>query len=78
MIYENAVELLEAFDLSDQFRLVGVAAYNLQTRREQDQLTLFESTDTIVRKQQEQLDEQIDKIREKFGTGSLKRGSDLD
>jgi len=78
VIYENALELLEAFDLSDQFRLVGVAAYNLQTRREQDQLSLFESTDTIVRRQQEQLDEQIDKIREKFGTSSLKRGSDLD
>ena len=78
ILYKSALELLESFDLSDQFRLVGLAAFNLQPRRQEDQLSLFESSHAVARKQQEQLDEQIDRIREKFGTSSLKRGSDLD
>jgi DNA polymerase IV len=66
--------LFAQFPLKQKIRLIGVAAGDL--RREEDdprQLQLFEARSDV----QEKISHTVDEIKEKFGPGALRRGSQL-
>ena len=65
--------LFEKFPLEESIRLIGVGASNLfRAEKEKDQLSLFETTP-----QGDRLAEALDEIHDRYGDGSLRRGSDL-
>lgn len=74
VLYEEACQLLGHFDLRLRFRLVGVAAYDLQPENAPVQGLLFGETE---RKKNDKLDRALDSLRERFGKGAVQRGSDV-
>lgn len=56
-------------------RLLGVAATNITKGDEGRQMSLFDTTDYA---KLEKLDQAFDSIRSKYGTGAIKRGTDLE
>lgn len=75
---EKASELLDEFELSERYRLVGAAAFHLSSdtgaRR---QLDMFGTRDPAVEAKRERLDQALDQVWDKFGSGSLRRGSSV-
>ncbi len=71
-----ATNLLADFDLTEPMRLVGLAAFNLIPgggRHIQD--GLFDGPD---QERARRLDQTLDELRERFGTGAVRWGSDED
>ena len=65
--------LFEKFSLEESVRLIGVGSSNLlRASDDEAQLSLFETTEQSVR-----LAQALDKINDRYGDGSLRRGSDL-
>jgi len=60
--------------LSLRFRLIGVAAYDLQLESQPVQGMLFEEKQ---RKKNDKLDRALDTLRERFGKEAVQRGSDM-
>lgn len=73
---EKASELLEELDLTVDYRLVGAAAFALE---EEDgshrQIDMFSRIDPELEAKRDRLDRALDRVWDKFGSGSLKRGS---
>lgn len=72
IFYAVACELLNDFDHPGPFRLVGMAAFDLDWRQKTTQLDLFEDHG------RRDLETTIDKMIERFGKGSIVRARDLD
>ena len=73
-LLDAALALLEHFDLREPMRLVGLAAFDLRDLAAPVQGELFGQ---VKRQKQQQLDAALDKLRERFGKGTVKRGSDV-
>ncbi|MBE9522180.1 MAG: DNA polymerase IV [Proteobacteria bacterium] len=73
-ISETAVKLLLDQALRAKVRLIGVAVSNLEKSAEDAQLGLFEEEHNKVKERN--VDQAMDKIREKFGTKVITRGED--
>ncbi len=73
-ISESAVKLLFDQPLRAKARLIGVAVSNLEKSAEDAQLGLFEEEHNKVKERN--VDQAMDKIREKFGTKVITRGED--
>jgi len=73
-ILESAAKLLFDQPLRAKVRLIGVAVSNLEKSAEDAQLGLFEEEHNKVKERN--VDQAMDKIREKFGTKVITRGED--
>lgn len=71
-IIEGAIYLLKKHYLPQPVRSIGISAGKLRPKDYQ-QLSLFEDVEEV--KEQESLDKAIDKIRERYGFGSLVHAS---
>jgi DNA polymerase-4 len=76
-LYQAGCELLDRFDLEQDFRLVGMAAFDLHTPIENVQFDLFEDPGSEKERDRNRLDQEIDNIRSKFGKDALKPASEL-
>ena len=76
-IYREAVKLLEAEGLKQEVRLVGVGVGKLEPADESGQLPLFRERGAREEKI-ERAERAMDEIVDRFGHGSLKRGSELE
>ncbi len=74
-LYDGACALLPQFDLSLPYRLVGLAAFDLREQAQPVQGDLFD--DGSAQRNRE-LEGTLDRLRERFGDGAVRRGSDLD
>lgn len=72
---ETALELLQNEKVRYAVRLIGFGVSGLSRTANAPQLDLFESMETQSSKKWEQLSRTVDRIREKFGSGSIRRGS---
>ena len=73
-IYEGALSLLEAADLSEKVRLIGVGISKLMPAKNRfDQLYLFPIGERRNR-DWEGIEKAMDHIKDKFGHGAIKRG----
>ena len=73
-IYEQGLRLLEHFDLSSKFRLIGIGLSSLlPAKAAQRQLDLFEEID-YPEKPWEDAEKAMDTIKERFGGNAIKRG----
>jgi DNA polymerase-4 len=74
-IYERALKLLEAVDLSEKFRLIGVAVSGFASGRDRPtQLNLFDRENRRGHSWRD-VEKAMDSITEKFGREAIKRGS---
>lgn len=73
-LYADACQLVGHFDLGQRFRLIGLAAYDLQPETAPIQGLLFGET---ARKKNDKLDRALDNLRDRFGKGAVLRGSDM-
>lgn len=73
-IIEGAIYLLKKHYLPQPVRSIGISAGKLRPKNYQ-QLSLFEDVEEV--KEQEALDKAVDKIRERYGFGSLVHASSL-
>lgn len=71
-LYREGARLLDTFDHPGPFRLVGMAAYDLQRRPQDEQLELFAHPG-----RQRSLETAVDALTERFGRGVLRRAEDL-
>jgi DNA polymerase-4 len=69
-----AVALLRRFDLTQPYRLVGIAAFDLTDSVQPVQGELFPDA---VSERSRRLDQALDTVAERFGGDAVKRGSDL-
>ncbi|WP_211239030.1 DNA polymerase IV [Desulfonatronum lacustre] len=69
MIFQTAAQLLDAEQLPNKVRLIGLSVSNFSNARRQ--LSLFPGNETDLDKT---LDTTLDAIREKFGPGAMVRG----
>ncbi len=69
--FETACKLLEHFDHRGPFRLVGMAAFDLDWRQQPLQMDLFESANP------RRLETTIDQLIERFGKNTVMRAADL-
>ena len=80
-LYRDGCALLDRFDDPGPFRLVGLAAYDIETASEQPQGDLFAevSGDSGLGgvRQRHDLEVAIDDLKSKFGADVLKRADDL-
>ncbi len=67
-----AVSLLDGFPHPGPFRLVGLAAFDLESAAEPTQLDLFRSGE-----RQRRLEVALDAVRERFGEGAVRRARDV-
>jgi DNA polymerase-4 len=78
VIYRRALRLLEAVDLSEKFRLIGIAVSGFsKSQSAGTQLSLFGGG----RRRDEswrEVEKAMDSITEKFGRQAIKRGSLID
>jgi DNA polymerase-4 len=74
-IYQAALRLLTAFALTQPIRLIGVGAGNLMPESMPVQQALFADEQVRYRQQWEQLDRALDAISERYGQGSVVRGT---
>ena len=70
-LFEAACQLLLSFDHAGPFRLVGMAAFDLDWRSQPHQLELFGNT------QSRELEATIDRLAERFGSDAVIRARDL-
>ena len=88
-IYQTACELFDELWDKSPIRLLGIRTAKLVDTNEPTQLSLFDYMNTITNtvsstapekiasKKQENLEKALDKIREKYGTNAIVRGSNL-
>lgn len=77
-IYDRALSLLEAVDLSEKYRLIGIAVSGFTDARGQAvQLNLFAPEERKPRSWRD-VEKAMDSITEKFGRSAIKRGSLID
>ena len=74
-IEDAACQLFDEMWDKTPIRLLGVAATNITKGDEGRQMSLFDTTDYA---KLEKLDQAFDSIRSKYGTGAIKRGTDLE
>ncbi len=74
-LFEAACGLLGEFDLHVPMRLVGLAAFGLQPASVPVQAELFGGED---RRKNSRLERTIDELRDRFGSGAVKRGSEIE
>jgi len=75
VLYGWALKLLEAVDLSEKFRLIGIAVSGLaRSRRASTQLNLFDGESRRGESWRE-VEKAMDSITEKFGRQAIKRAS---
>lgn len=74
VIYKGAVRLLEAYELFSKVRLVGVGVSNLEPVDAPEQLDLFKEMGASEEKW-EKAEKALDEIAERFGNGTVKRGT---
>jgi DNA polymerase IV len=74
-LFEAACQMLGAFDLDVPMRLVGLTAFGLGPAGAPVQAELFGEPD---RQRNSRLERTIDELRDRFGSGAVKRGSDID
>ncbi len=72
-LLEPAVKLLMRMPLDLDFRLVGLAAFQLASKDRNAQVSLFPDP---ARDKQRRLDRALDAVREKFGDPALSRGDE--
>ncbi|MGD2125958.1 MAG: DNA polymerase IV [Desulfobacteraceae bacterium] len=73
-LYERGLQLLEEFDLSGKFRLIGIGVSNLVSAHEAPkQLSLFDKGDSRA-KSWGDVEKAVDVIRDRFGRDAIKRG----
>ncbi len=77
---EIGMELLELHLQNRPVRLIGFGVSGLRTsdQPQTNQLNLFEPPDTARHDKRKRLSHTADSIKQKYGTRSLRRGSDLD
>jgi DNA polymerase IV len=73
-LYAAAVRLLDAFPWDEPLRLVGLAAFDLESDRAPMQRGLF---DRVGEKRQTDLDRALDSVRTRFGEGAVVRASEI-
>lgn len=78
-IYEAGAHLLDAFEDPGPFRLVGIAAYDLERAGEAPQGDLFAAAPRAApgNPRQRDLETAIDALTARFGAGVLRRADDL-
>lgn len=74
---ETALELLRKETLHSPVRLIGFGVSNLRETADAPQLDLFASSAKQTSTKREQLSRAVDRIREKFGRKSIRRGSSM-
>jgi DNA polymerase-4 len=74
---EAALELFRKEALHSPVRLIGFGVSNLRETADAPQLDLFQSSKKQTSTRREQLSLVVDRIREKFGRKSIRRGSTL-
>jgi nucleotidyltransferase/DNA polymerase involved in DNA repair len=77
---EIGMELLNEHLRNRPVRLIGFGTSGLTETDEPQtfQLNLFDMPDTAVHEKRQRLSQTADSIKEKYGNGSIRRGSDLD
>ncbi len=73
-IFDEALQLLQRYKLTQKVRLIGVGASNFATSAAPKQLSLFDA-DRPKTAEWEKVDETVDKITEKFGRFAVLRGT---
>ncbi len=71
VLFKESQTLLDAFDHPGPFRLIGLAAFDLETREEPGQSDLFDDG------RQRSLETTLDSIVGRFGNGAILRAKDL-
>ena len=71
VLFKESQNLLDAFDHAGPFRLIGIAAFDLESRRETCQSDLFDDN------RQRSLETTMDSIVGRFGKGAIVRAMDL-
>jgi DNA polymerase-4 len=75
-IYQTALDLLQAFALTQPVRLVGVGASGLQPDRIPVQAELFPDSPQSRDAKWEKVDRAMDAVAERFGKAAVKRGNE--
>lgn len=77
---ETGLELLNENLRNRPVRLIGfgVSGLSATDKPQTAQLNLFETPDTALHEKRTRLSRAADRVKEKYGIGSLRRGSDLD
>ena len=75
VLYRASVDLLDEFGYRGPFRLVGLAAYELNREEQAAQEDLFEQGET---KRQRRLEATIDALSDRFGAGAVQRARELE
>ncbi len=70
-MFKESQNLLDAFDHPGPFRLIGIAAFDLESREETAQSDLFADS------RQRSLETTLDDIVGRFGKGAIVRAVDL-
>ena len=71
-LFETAVTTLDRFNLNHPIRLVGVAAFALVPETEQSQMSLFNDSETHIKKDKRETMEKLsDDIQRKFGVHTV-------
>lgn len=73
-LYRGAVSLLPEFNDPGPFRLIGLAAFDLEPAGDASQLDLLGG----VRLRNDRLDRVLDEVAERFGPGAVRRARDLE
>lgn len=74
---ETALELFRKENLHSAVRLIGFGVSGLRRTPDTPQLDLFQCPEKQISTRREQLSRAVDRIREKFGRKSIRRGSTL-
>jgi DNA polymerase IV len=74
-LFVAASSMLDDFPWDEPFRLVGMAAYDLESGRAPVQTMLF---DRETKKRQLELDCALDSVRARFGDTAVRRGSEVE
>ena len=75
LIYETACHLFEELWNGTPIRLLGIRTSKLSDISEPVQLSLFDMLDSEKQNKHEKLDQALDKIKNKYGTNAVIRGS---
>jgi DNA polymerase-4 len=76
-IFQTALELLQAFPLTQPVRLVGVGAAGLQPDRIPVQAALFPDSQQNQDAKWEKVDRAMDAVADRFGKSAVKRGNEI-
>jgi DNA polymerase-4 len=74
---ETALELFRKESLHSAIRLIGFGVSGLRRTANAPQLDLFQSPEKQTSTRREQLSRAVDRIRERFGRKSIRRGSTM-